>query len=422
MDFKPVFSSISSTYLTPIAPTKASCWPQLMLGAMAFFGAALFLDNLLGGPRVYIEKAAAVYSTIILAACFVAAAIWSLTTARPKSQNGILPLSGPYRWLRYPFLSAILFLLVPALAIFVRSWLMLIAILPLSFLWRKCLKAVEENQGPQPEKSSLPLLLPSLHRINKAFFYLLWGAVIFAAAFVVLNFSAVYLRWVAWEKEKEITYDEEIEENALAASLFENNRDAAGIYQPQDYILPFPSDNTETSQERGLSSIASAAQSMTVQPRPEQNITVNSLAPDYSEQPNSIKISKIKIKAPLVFAAGVSQKELNDALNQGVLIYPGSGLPGQNREVFLTGHSSVFPWTKTSYGQVFTRLDKLEPGDIVSLVYEHRQYDYRVREKQILPPEQVKISNDNQPILTLMTCWPIGTALKRLVVRADLIR
>jgi len=142
----------------------------------------------------------------------------------------------------------------------------------------------------------------------------------------------------------------------------------------------------------------------------------------YTELTNSITITKINIKAPLVFPAGTSQKELNEALNRGVIIYPGSALPGQNGEVFLSGHSSIFPWVKTQYGQVFTLLDKLEPGDIVSLAYDHYQYDYRVTGKKILLPKEIVISNTKEPILTLMTCWPIGTALKRLVIKAELIK
>ncbi len=137
---------------------------------------------------------------------------------------------------------------------------------------------------------------------------------------------------------------------------------------------------------------------------------------------NSIIISKIKIEAPLVFASGTSQKELSAALNQGVLIYPGSKMPGELGNVFLTGHSSTMPWNKTKYGQVFTLLDRLAPGDIVTIYYNQHKYDYQVTNKYVTTPDKVALnSQTNSKTLTLFTCWPIGTAWKRLVVEGVLI-
>ena len=144
---------------------------------------------------------------------------------------------------------------------------------------------------------------------------------------------------------------------------------------------------------------------------------------NYNPGEDAVVIGRLGINAPLVSAVGgTSQKQLNDALNQGVILYPGSARPDQPGEVVLSGHSSIFPWVKTQYGQVFTLLDKLQPGDVISLVYSHRQYDYRVTGQEVLYPNQVKIANTERQVIKLTTCWPVGTAAKRLVVYGELVK
>jgi len=133
-------------------------------------------------------------------------------------------------------------------------------------------------------------------------------------------------------------------------------------------------------------------------------------------------IGKLNIDVPLVFAAGNSQSQLNTALNQGVVVYPGSKLPGETGEVFLTGHSSTYLWNKTQYGQVFALLDRLEPGDIVTIYWNQYKYDYQVTEQKVVTPDIATLnSQTDKKTITLMTCWPIGTAWKRLVIQGVLI-
>jgi len=191
--------------------------------------------------------------------------------------------------------------------------------------------------------------------------------------FVGLNFSSFYLRAVQWEK------DEEIKEP---------------IQRPV----------------RQITSNLPIAE--TTQP----------FRPKYDRE-NSIVIAKINIDAPLIFASGTSQKELNAALNQGVVIYPGSKLPDEPGNLFLTGHSSVYPWNKTKFGQVFALLDRLEPGDRVIIYYNQYKYEYEVTKKYVTTPDKVIINTGNQAkTLTLITCWPIGTAWKRLIVEGILVQ
>ncbi len=109
-------------------------------------------------------------------------------------------------------------------------------------------------------------------------------------------------------------------------------------------------------------------------------------------------------------------------LEKGVLRYPGTARPGENGNAFIFGHSSNFPWMPGAYNQVFALLDKLVYGDEVIVYYNQKKYVYVINEKQIVKPGDVKILNRdvNKKELSLMTCWPIGTTLKRMVVFAEL--
>lgn len=368
--------------------------PQALLGNFVIGAIFFLLDNAFGGPRIYIERESALYTFYILLALYLIVTGWSIfVLAKSKAAKQVVT-SGPYSFVRHPEYSAILFLLNPALAILFRSWLMFLAIIPTYFIWKKYAKKEDKYLAEkfaqnyyQYEKITWRFL-PNLWRVNKILFYVASALSIFAIVFIYLNFSAVYLRWVNYEKKP-------------TKIAFNNQQQPSPSYFQQMFESGFsrPSESQPVNQE--ISS---------------------SYKPNYSEQVNSIIIYKINVQAPLVFAGGTTQKELNNALNQGVIIYPGSALPGQDGEVFLSGHSSSYPWVKTQYGQVFTLLDKLEAGDTVSLIYNHSQYDYRITGKQILAPKDTKINSTSGPTLALMTCWPIGTALNRLVVRGELIR
>lgn len=109
-------------------------------------------------------------------------------------------------------------------------------------------------------------------------------------------------------------------------------------------------------------------------------------------------------------------------LEKGVIRYPGTARPGENGNAFVFGHSSNFPWMKGAYNQVFALLDKLTYGDEVIVYYNQKKYVYVIREKKIVKPGDVKVLNRDpeRKELSLMTCWPLGTTLKRMIVFAEL--
>ena len=146
---------------------------------------------------------------------------------------------------------------------------------------------------------------------------------------------------------------------------------------------------------------------------------------------NRIVIPRIGKNIPLV---NVENQRPNEEFNwddifmkeleKGVVKYPGTSDPGEIGNSFVFGHSSNFPWIEGNYNDVFALLDNLTFEDTVIVYYNQKKYTYVVRKKRIVKPGFMRIVDETtvaKKELTLMTCWPIGTTLNRLIVTAELI-
>lgn len=145
---------------------------------------------------------------------------------------------------------------------------------------------------------------------------------------------------------------------------------------------------------------------------------------------NRIIIPKIGKNIPLVdvrIDAGFDLDHMENIfmqeLEKWVVRYPGTAVPGQAGNAFIFGHSSNYPWIKWQYNEVFALLNKLEPGDEIIVYYNQRKYVYVVQDYAVVKPGDVKALQSRDPNkkeLSLMTCWPIGTNINRLIVFAEL--
>ena len=109
-----------------------------------------------------------------------------------------------------------------------------------------------------------------------------------------------------------------------------------------------------------------------------------------------------------------------EALTKGVAHAKGSVLPGQIGNIFLFSHSSSDFLNATRYNSVFYLLSKLEKSDTIKLFYEGKEYNYLVATKQVTESDAIQFLTyeAKAETLTLMTCWPPGTTLQRLLVFA----
>lgn len=108
------------------------------------------------------------------------------------------------------------------------------------------------------------------------------------------------------------------------------------------------------------------------------------------------------------------------ALTRGPGHYPQTAKPGKQGNFAVAGH-------RTGWGAPFGDLDKLQPGDVVTVQdRKGRTFDYEVVGSEIVDPSDVWVISDDplgtgQPTLTLTTCDPPGINTKRLIVWAELI-
>ncbi len=136
----------------------------------------------------------------------------------------------------------------------------------------------------------------------------------------------------------------------------------------------------------------------------------------------SVVIPKIGANARILPNIDASQRETYlDALEQGVAHTLGTAFPGEDGHIFLFAHSTDYFWNVGTYNAVFYLLYKLEKGDEIDLFYKGQRFVYHVVGTQIVDPSQVEFirRKTNKEFLTLQTCWPAGTTLKRLLVFAN---
>jgi sortase A len=137
-------------------------------------------------------------------------------------------------------------------------------------------------------------------------------------------------------------------------------------------------------------------------------------ASEYDVSPNRLIISKIGVNAPIV-----ESKNADYGLSRGAWRVPETSTPDKGGNTVITGHRFKYlpPNNLTFY-----LLDKMEPQDIITVLWQDKEYFYRVSQKKIISPDQTQILNaTKEPVLTLYTCDPVYSQKNRLVVVAELI-
>jgi sortase A len=130
-----------------------------------------------------------------------------------------------------------------------------------------------------------------------------------------------------------------------------------------------------------------------------------------------IKISKIGVDTVVVEGTTPA------ALKAGAGHYRGTPLPCEIGNVAIAGH-------RTTYGKPFNQLDRLAPGDKITLETPVGSCEYVVTNRGpgapnpfVVQPENIAIvgNTPGERNLTLTTCHPKGSAKQRLVIRAHLV-
>ena len=135
-------------------------------------------------------------------------------------------------------------------------------------------------------------------------------------------------------------------------------------------------------------------------------------------------IPKINVDVPINF--NISLDEVMEAMNNGVAHYRiagASAFPGEIGNLVITGHSAGDVYSSNPYKYIFSGLERLEDGDLIYVNYNSVRYTYRVVKKEVIEPSNVSalVVDTNKPLITLVTCTPLGTSRYRLLVTGEQI-
>ncbi len=122
-----------------------------------------------------------------------------------------------------------------------------------------------------------------------------------------------------------------------------------------------------------------------------------------------IRIPAIEVDAPIVQGDGWEQ------LKKGVGQHPGTADPGRKGNMVLTGHNDVF-------GEVFRNLDRLKPGDEITVYTRQRPFTYKVSGWKLVEPTQVEVLGPTpNETITLISCYPYLIDTQRIIVTGQLV-
>jgi sortase A len=140
---------------------------------------------------------------------------------------------------------------------------------------------------------------------------------------------------------------------------------------------------------------------------------------------STLWIPSLGIEAPVVEPASADERAYQEALRDGVVHFPGTAAPGEPGNVYLFGHSSDYVWAKGRFKTVFALLTSIEAGDLVTLSdAAGRPFRYRVTGTKVVAPDDLSVldqGDGSRRLLTLQTSYPLGTALRRFIVLAELV-
>lgn len=144
--------------------------------------------------------------------------------------------------------------------------------------------------------------------------------------------------------------------------------------------------------------------------------------PDLPPQPS--KITHYTLSVPKLEIEGAVVQIGGEDLMKSLIQYPGTALPGQYGNVVVFGHS-VLPqfFNPENYKTIFSTLPKLEKGDEILVDFDGILYRYLVIEMVETDSGDISVLHQHydSQYLSLITCVPPGTYLRRLIVKTKLV-
>ncbi len=105
-------------------------------------------------------------------------------------------------------------------------------------------------------------------------------------------------------------------------------------------------------------------------------------------------------------------------LSKDLAHLPGSALPGEKGNMFISGHSIIGSFLNYHNG-LFVNLTSLKPGDQIIITAKGSQFKYQIISLTAVDPKDISVVLPPEPLgryISLMTCVPPGLNFKRLIV------
>jgi sortase A len=122
-----------------------------------------------------------------------------------------------------------------------------------------------------------------------------------------------------------------------------------------------------------------------------------------------LTINQINLTIPIM--EGASQQNLKIAAGHMKGTSPIGGI----------GNAAIAAHRSFTYGKQFNRLPEVESGDLIQIETTQKKLTYEITEKKlVLPTDLSVLQNNNQSIITLITCHPMKNPTHRYIVKAVL--
>jgi sortase A len=158
--------------------------------------------------------------------------------------------------------------------------------------------------------------------------------------------------------------------------------------------------------------------------RPSSTPFVNVPVANLKIQPNLLIIGSLGLEVPIQYPTIAGEAAFQAALLDGVAHYPGTANPGELGNCYIFGHSSDFIWSKGNYKNIFAVLPQIQNGaQIFVSDQQGNEFNYTVIASHEVAADNLQVlsqQNYQKKLLTLQTSYPVGTALARWVVLAEI--
>jgi LPXTG-site transpeptidase (sortase) family protein len=153
------------------------------------------------------------------------------------------------------------------------------------------------------------------------------------------------------------------------------------------------------------------------------------LTPELREQtperraylPETIVIPSLKKTIPVSNPQSRDVSVLDKALLKAVVRYPGSGLLGQEGNIFIFGHSTGYRTVNNALFKAFNGIQNLEEGSVIELHGKGKIHIYQVTKVTKADANEALVDlkvESGERKLTLSTCDSFGKKTSRFVVEA----